>query len=75
MGKWAISGPERRGRPQSIPPAAFVAIFQFHSQGFGVRRIVQRLEVLGVYSTKSSVSRLLLGQGVYNKRLTKPHQS
>ena len=56
---------ERRGRPQSIPVAAHESVFRMHSMGYGSRRIARVLEDMGVYSTKSSVSRLLLGQGAY----------
>jgi len=65
MGALATGGRERRGRPQSIPLEAYEAVFQLQSLGYGSRRIVRQLEDLGIYSTKSSVSRLLLRQGAY----------
>lgn len=57
-----------RGRRASIPPRAFRAVARWSAQGFGVRRIVRLLEDEGVFATKSSVSRLLLGQGAYSDR-------
>ena len=59
------NGVMRRGRPQSIPLRAFESVFEWHSMGHGSRGIVRMLENQGVYSTKSSVSRLLLRQGTY----------
>lgn len=65
MGVSSSNRGKRRGRPQSIPVTAYESVLQLHSLGYGSRRIVRLLEDQGVYSTKSSVSRLLLGQGTY----------
>ena len=54
-----------RRRPASIPPGSFRAVARWSAQGIGVRGIVKLLEDKGVFATKSSVSRLLLGQGAY----------
>ena len=55
----------RRGRKASIPRWAHEEVFQLHGDGYGCRMIVRWLEDQGIYATKSSVSRLLLGQGTY----------
>ena len=69
MGESGRNGAERRGRPQSIPVTAYETVFRLQCRGFGVRRIVRLLEGLGIYSTKSSVSRLLLRQGTYRSEI------
>ena len=56
---------KRQGRPPSIPVTAYELVFQWHSKGYGARRIVRLLESLEIFSTKSSVGRLLLRQGTY----------
>ena len=53
------------GRPASIPEWAFGEVFRLHSLGYGCRRIVRSLEEAGVFTTRSSVSRLLNGQLPY----------
>jgi len=59
-------GEERvTGRPASIPQWAFGEVFRLNSDGYGCRKIVRLLENLGIYTTRSSVSRLLLRQGTY----------
>jgi hypothetical protein len=57
---------KRPGRPQSIPPTAYGVVFRLHSMGDGCRKIVRLLEEEGVYTTRSSVSRLLLGHPPYS---------
>ena len=60
------SGEEKvTGRPTSIPQWAFGEVFRLHSLGYGCRRIVRSLEEAGVFTTRSSVSRLLNGQAPY----------
>ena len=56
---------KRQGRPTSIPQWAFGEVFRLHSLGYGCRRIVRSLEEAGVFTTRSSVSRLLNGQPPY----------
>lgn len=70
MGEFAITLAERRGRPQSIPLWAFGKVFRLHENGYGCRKIVEQLEGSGVYTTRSSVSRLLLGRPPYTKMST-----
>ena len=53
------------GRPTSIPQWAFGEVFRLRDLGYGCRKIVRLLENLGIYTTRSSVSRLLLRQGTY----------
>ena len=53
------------GRPTSIPQWAFGEVFRLHGLGYGCRRIVKSLEEAGVFTTRSSVSRLLNGQLPY----------
>ena len=53
------------GRPTSIPLWAFGEVFRLHSLGYGCRRIVRSLEEAGVFTTRSSVSRLLNDQPPY----------
>jgi hypothetical protein len=53
------------GRPASIPEWAYSEVFRLQGEGFGCRKIVRLLEDRGVYTTRSSVSRLLLGQTPY----------
>ena len=65
MGVSLNRGGKIRGRPPSIPVKAYESVFRLHSVGYGSRRIARILEDMGVYSTKSSVCRLLLGQGTY----------
>jgi len=60
---------KRQGRPPSIPVTAYASVFQWHSVGYGSRRIVRLLEDRGIYATKSSVNRLLLRQGTYRESI------
>ena len=53
------------GRPASMPEWAFGEVFRLHSLGYGCLRIVMSLEEVGVFTTRSSVSRLLNGQPPY----------
>jgi len=53
------------GRPVSIPQWAFGEVFRLRDLGYGCRRIVRSLEEAGVFTTRSSVSRLLNGQPPY----------
>jgi hypothetical protein len=53
------------GRPASIPEWAFGEVFRLRDLGYGCRRIVRLLEEAGVFTTRSSVSRLLNGQLPY----------
>jgi len=54
-----------RGRPVSIPETAFADVRRWRSQGFGYIRISRLLEGVGVFTSKSSVERLLKGQPPY----------
>ena len=53
------------GRSASIPQWAFEEVFRLRDPGYGCRRIVRSLEEAGVFTTRSSVSRLLNGQPPY----------
>ena len=53
------------GRPTSIPEWAFGEVFRLRDLGYGCRRIVRSLEEAGVFTARSSVSRLLNGQPPY----------
>ena len=53
------------GRPASIPEWAFGEVFRLYDLGYGCRRIVKSLEGAGVFTTRSSVSRLLNGRPPY----------
>ena len=53
------------GRPASIPEWAFGEVFRLRDLGYGCRRIARSLEAVGIFSTRSSVSRLLNGQPPY----------
>ena len=58
----------RRGRPPAIPQSFFETVFRAYSQGSGYRVISNRLAALGVPADKSSVARLIRGQGCYRGR-------
>ena len=47
------------GRPASIPEWAYGEVFRLNEEGMGCRRIVRLLEGEGVFTTKSTVHRLL----------------
>jgi len=53
------------GRPASIPQWAFGEVFRLRNLGYGCRGIVKSLEEAGVFTTRSSVSRLVNGQPPY----------
>ena len=53
------------GRPASIPQWAFGEVFRLRDLGYGCRRIVRSLEEAGVFTSRSTVSRLLNGQPPY----------
>ena len=53
------------GRPASIPEWAHGEVYRLRDLGYGCRRIVRSLEEAGVFTTRSSVSRLLNGQLPY----------
>ena len=55
----------KTGRPAGIPPGAFAEVKRLHGLGYGCRRIAAMLEGRAVYTTKSSVERLLKGQAPY----------
>ena len=65
LGVVMIEARKVTGRPTSIPQWAFGEVFRLHSLGYGCRRIVRSLEEAGVFTTRSSVSRLLNGQLPY----------
>ena len=50
------------GRPQSIPPWAWPEVFRLREQGLGYRRVASALLSLKVWTTKSSVERLVRGK-------------
>lgn len=54
-------------RPQSIPGHMVDEVVRLARQGFGARRIAKRLESVGIWTTKSSVHRLLAGQSPYQR--------
>ena len=56
---------KRQGRPPSIPLWAFGEVFRLRDLGYGCRRIVRSLEEAGVFTARSSVSRLLNRQPPY----------
>jgi len=56
------------GRPASIPQWAFGEVFRLRDLGYRCRWIVKSLEEAGVFTTRSSVSRLLNGQPPYANR-------
>ena len=53
------------GRPTSMPQWAFGEVFRLPDLGYGCRRIVRSLEEAGVFTSRSTVSRLLNGQPPY----------
>ena len=55
----------KTGRKQSIPPSAWPDVFKFHQQGFGCRQIARLLEQHQVFTTRSSVHRLIAGLPPY----------
>jgi hypothetical protein len=65
LGVEMIEARKVTGRPTSIPQWAFGEVFRLRDLGHGCRRIVRSLEEAGVFTTRSSVSRLLNGQPPY----------
>ena len=55
----------KTGRPASIPETAFGLVLRLYSEGNGYRRIARLLEGHGVFTTKSSVERLVRGLPPY----------
>ncbi len=55
-----------RGRPQSIPPWAWPEVFRLREQGLGYRRVAAALASAQVWTTKSSVERLIKGKSPYS---------
>ena len=58
----------KKGRPASIPDTAFGQVFLLYGQGRGYRAIAGLLEHQGIYTTKSSVERLIRGLPAYTGR-------
>ncbi len=56
------------GWPQSIPPWAWPEVFRLREQGLGYRRVAAALAPLQVWTTKSSVERLIKGKAPYTGR-------
>ena len=48
-----------------------IDIRRWHAEGHGYRRIARLLEDLGVFTTRSSIHRLLKGLALYPKKSTK----
>ena len=65
LGVVMIEARKVTGRPASIPEWAFGEVFRLRDLGYGCRRIVRSLEDAGVFTTRSSVSRLLNGLPPY----------
>ena len=55
----------KTGRPQAIPPTAYQEVFQLRSLGMGFRKIATALEAKGIFTSRSSVERLVRGQPPY----------
>ena len=58
-------GASKTGRPQSITPDAFDQVRKLQAQGYGFRKIANLLADQGVFTTKSSVERMLKGLESY----------
>ena len=58
----------KTGRPQSIPVWVWPTVFKLHGQGLGYRRVADALIPRGVFTTKSSVERLIKGKPPYAGR-------
>ena len=63
----APPAPPGHGRYPSIPSTAFELVFRLNAQGHGCRSIVRSREADGVFTTKSSVHRLIHGQAPYQE--------
>lgn len=60
---------DRGGRRRSIPEAAFPDVHRLRATGMGYQRIAIELErLLGVWTSRGSVERLLKGRGAYQGR-------
>ena len=66
-----VNGKDGRGRKPSIPHWAYEDVLRLFRDGIGCRKIVKQLEEKGVFTTKSSVSRLLLGRPPYTEESIK----
>ena len=60
-----MSKRQGQGRHASIPREAHAATLKLHTDGHGYQKIARLLEDLGVFTTKSSVFRLLKGLPPY----------
>ena len=49
----------RTGRPQSIPAEIWPEVIRLHGLGLGYRRVADALIPLKIWTTKSSVERLI----------------
>ncbi len=58
----------KTGRPESIPQSMWPTVFTLHGQGLGYRRVADALIPRGVFTTKSSVERLIKGKPPYAGR-------
>ena len=56
------------GRPRSVAEQHYGTVFSLYSRGWGYRRIADALMALGAVTSKSSIERLVKGQGVYRGR-------
>ena len=54
-----------KGRPRSIPAWVWPEVFRLREQGLGYRRVAAGLVSLKVWTTKSSVERLVKGKPPY----------
>ena len=55
----------KTGRRASIPDAFIGKVRQWHEKGYGCRKIAQLLQPHQVFTTKSSVDRLIHGKPPY----------
>ena len=60
-------------RTQSIPTEAFSTVLSLAQAGYGSRRIARSLEKAGIWTSKSSVDRLIRGLPPYQDRVV--HES
>jgi len=61
-------GSVRTGRPQSIPVEIWPEVIRLYGQGLGYRRVANALIPLKIWTTKSSVERLIKGRPPYQDR-------
>ena len=57
-------------RTPSIPTELVLEVVRLHGAGLGRRRIAKRLEKFGIWTTKSSVDRLIRGLPPYHHQRT-----